>query len=106
LKVELIEMLTKLSPEPTYKIDVIARKHGHEVLRTPPYHPELQPIEICWGILKNEIARNCDFTMDNLKIQLENAFDKVTADTCQKIIKKIRATEDKFWEDDAKLDIN
>jgi transposase len=106
LKVELIEMLTKLSPEPTYKIDVIARKYGHEVLRTPPYHPELQPIEICWGILKNEIARNCDFTMDNLKIQLENAFDKVTAETCQKIIKKIRATEDKFWEDDAKLDIN
>ena len=106
LKVELIEMLTKLSPEPTYKIDVIARKHGHEVLRTPPYHPELQPIEICWGILKNEIARNCDFTMDNLKIQLENAFDKVTAETCQKIIKKIRTTEDKFWEDDAKLDIN
>ncbi len=65
-----------------------------------------QPIEIGWGILKNEIARNCDFTMDNLKIQLENAFDKLTAETCQKIIKKIRATEDKFWEDDAKLDIN
>lgn len=44
--------------------------------------------------------------MDNLKIQLENAFDNVTAETCQKIIKKIRTTEDKFWEDDAKLDTN
>lgn len=33
-----------------------ARKHGHEVLYTPPYHPELQPIEMIWGTLKNRIA--------------------------------------------------
>ncbi|MDP2098381.1 MAG: transposase [Methylobacter sp.] len=104
LKVELIEILKKIAPEPTYEIDVIARKQGHEVVRTPPYHPELQPIEICWGILKNEVARNCDFTIDHLKLQLENAFEKVTANTCQKIIKKIRTIEDTFWEDDAKLD--
>ena len=104
LKVELIEILKKIAPEPTYEIDVIARKQGHEVVRTPPYHPELQPIEICWGVLKNEVARNCDFTIDNLKLQLENAFEKVTANTCQKIIKKIRTVEDAFWEDDAKLD--
>ncbi len=104
LKVELIEILKKIAPEPTYEIDVIARKQGHEVVRTPPYHPELQPIEICWGILKNEVARNCDFTINNLKLQLENAFEKVTANTCQKIIKKIRTVEDTFWEDDAKLD--
>ena len=42
----------KLTPEPTYVIDEIARKHGHEVMRTPPYHPELQPIETCWGVVK------------------------------------------------------
>lgn len=104
LKIELVEILKKFAPEPTYAIDMIANEYGHTVIRTPPYHPELQPIEICWGILKNEIARNCDFTMDNLMLQLENAFRKITAKTCQKIIKKIRSVEDNFWEDDAKLD--
>lgn len=104
LKVELVEILRKIAPEPTYAIDVIARKYGHEIIRTPPYHPELQPIEICWGVLKNEIARNCDFTMDNLKLQLESAFEKVTTKTCQKIIKRIRSVEDKFWQEDAQLD--
>lgn len=104
LKVELIEILRKIAPEPTYEIDVIARQQGHEVVRTPPYHPELQPIERCWGIVKNEVARHCDFTMDNLKLQLDNAFEKVTAKTCQKIIKKIRSIEDTFWEEDAKFD--
>ena len=41
---------------------------------------------------------------ENLELQLENAFKKVTAETCSKIIKQIRSVEDKFWEDDAKLD--
>src|ERR1700730_14767545 len=104
LKVELIAMLNKIAPNPTYIIDEIAEKSGHTVLRTPPYHPELQPIEICWGIVKNEVARNCNFTMKNLEIQLNNAFGKVTKETCHKIIKKIRKIEDKFWEDDALLE--
>lgn len=104
LKVELVEVLRKIAPEPIYELDVIARKYGHEVIRTPPYHPELQPIEICWGIVKNEVARHCDFTIDNLMKQLESAFEQVTSEVCQKVIKKIRSIEDAFWEEDAKLD--
>ena len=104
LKAELVEILTKVGPQPTYVLDEIASEQGHEVLRTPPYHPELQPIETCWGIVKNEIARNCDFTMDNLILQLESAFDKITAKTCAGLIKKIRDVEDTFWRDDAALD--
>lgn len=104
LKSELLETLNKLASSPTYEIDVIAESFRHEVVRTPPYHPELQPIEICWGILKNEIARNCNFTMKNLEVQLEKGFEKVTKETCEKIIKKIKQVEDKFWIDDAILD--
>jgi len=104
LKAELVEILTKVGPQPTYILDEIASEQGHEVLRTPPYHPELQPIETCWGIVKNEIARNCDFTMNNLILQLESAFNKVTAKTCSGLIMKIRDVEDAFWRDDAALD--
>jgi transposase len=104
LKAELIDMLLKIVPAPTYAIDEIAKQHGHEVVRTPPYHPELQPIEICWGVLKNEVARHCDFTMKNLLTQLELAFKKITAHTCIEIIKKIKKSEDKFWADSAILE--
>ena len=104
LKAELIEALLKMAPEPTYAIDEIAKAQGHEVVRTPPYHPELQPIEICWGVLKNEIARHCDFTMKNLLTQLELAFEKVTSHTCSEIIKKVKKIEDKFWSDDVTLE--
>lgn len=104
VKGELIDMLKRLAPEPTYAIDEIARQQGHQVLRTPPYHPELQPIEICWGVVKNHVARNSNFTMANLWTQLEEGFTKVAAETCRGIIKKIRENEDSFWEQDGELD--
>lgn len=105
LKAELVEILAKIAPKPTYAIDVIAKEYGHEILRTPPYHPELQPIELCWGILKNEVGRHCDFTMSNLLNQLEHSFTKITADTCENVIRKIRAVEDQFWTEDPKLEV-
>ena len=104
LKLEMIELLNKIAPAPTYAIDVIAEQAGHEILRTPPYHPELQPIETCWGIVKNQVARNCDFTMANLLTQLETAFKSVTHHTCEGLIKKMRQIEDEFWVADANLD--
>ena len=104
LKVEMIEILDKISPIPTYILDEIAAEYGHEILRTPPYHPELQPIETCWAVVKNQIGRTCDFTMANLLAQLEDAFGCVTAKTCSGLIKKIRKVEDKFWKEDVLMD--
>lgn len=104
LKPELVEILKKLAPQPTYAIDEIARSYGHEVIRTPPYHPELQPIETCWGVVKNHIARNSDFTMKNLLEQLDAGFAKVTDKTCAEIIKNVRKIEDDFWTEDLQFD--
>ncbi len=49
LKPELYELCKRLAPAPEYKLDQIAESAGHSILRTPQYHPELQPIETCWG---------------------------------------------------------
>lgn len=105
LKAEMVEILQKMAPAPIYIIDEIANEQGHEVIRTPPYHPELQPIEICWGVVKNDMARNCDFTMKNLTLQLEKSFGIVTPKTCASIIEKVRKKEDCFWEEDKNEDI-
>jgi len=104
LKAELVEILDKMVTAPTYAIDEIAIEQGHEILRTPPYHPELQPIETCWAVVKNQIARNCDFTLSNLLKQLDKSFDSVTAKTCSGIINKVRKVEDKFWREDTELE--
>lgn len=104
LKVELVELLNKNKPDPIYTVDKLAKKRGHEVIRTPPYHPELQPIERCWAIVKNEVARHNDFAMKTMTRELEKAFEKINAINCQGIIKEVRKIEDKFWREDALLE--
>lgn len=63
----------------TYKIDAILSEHGHSVLRLPPYHPDLNPIEMMWATIKNYVAKhNVSFKIDDC-IQLVN--DKVASIT-------------------------
>ena len=104
LKAALVEILDKLAPPPLYALDELAAAQGHAILRTPPYHPELQPIETCWAVVKNQVARNCKFTMAHLLEQLDDAFESVTEETCSGLIKKVREVEDKFWTEDVRLD--
>lgn len=104
LKSELLELCIRLAPTPEYKLDKLAAEHGISILRTPPYHPELQPIETCWAVVKNHMADNCDFTMAGLRKRLPEAFSKVISDTCKEIIAKVFDQEEKYWSEDEKLD--
>ena len=40
-----------------YFIDTIFSKYGHTVLRLPPYHPDLNPIEMVWATIKGYVAQ-------------------------------------------------
>ncbi len=104
LKAELLDLCLRLSPVPEYRLDKIAEEKGMTILRTPPYHPELQPIETCWAIVKNYMAENCNFTMAGLNRKLPEAFAKVTPQTCKSIIEKIVGQEDRYWSEDEKID--
>ena len=103
LKAELYELCCRFAPKPEFSLDKLAFEKGHTILRTPPYHPELQPIEKCWGVVKNHIAANNDFTsMEKVKSLLEEGFLKVTPQTISGISKKIKKQEDDFWIEDSK----
>lgn len=104
LKPELYEVCKKLAPPPCFKLDGIAEQSGHTILRTPQYHCELQPIESCWGVVKNHCRDHCDFTMQGLYEQLTIGFSKVTPSTCQKLIATIYEQEEEFWIEDATAD--
>ncbi|CAK1600945.1 unnamed protein product [Parnassius mnemosyne] len=40
-----------------YKIDNLLQEHGHSVLRLPPYHPDFNPIENIWAMVKGYVAK-------------------------------------------------
>ena len=104
LKSELIELCHRLASKPEFLIDNIAKKRGHSILRTPPYHPELQPIETCWAIVKGHVAVHNDFTMKKVWELLDEGFNKVTDKTCKNLIAKIESQEKEFWLEDEQSD--
>jgi len=106
LKSELYALCKSFEPKPEYKIDKIAEAAGHSILRTPQYHPELQPIEMCWGVMKNHMAKHCDFTLRKFRNNLPSAFSQVTSKTCQKLIAKTVTEETKYWLEDGEIDVN
>jgi transposase len=104
LKAELLELCSRLSPVPEYKLDRLALEHDFSILRTPPYHPELQPIETCWAVVKNHMADNCDYTMKGMRDRLPEAFKQVTSHTLKEILSKVALQEENYWYEDEKLD--
>ena len=57
VKAELYEVVKMYKSNfKTYLIDQILQSQGHLVLRLPPYHPELNPIEMMWSEIKRGVA--------------------------------------------------
>jgi len=66
-------------------IVTMARAAGHDVWYSPPYHSDLQPIELIWAVVKNEVGRqytsNTKFT--DVYDRLLVAFDNLSPATIQ-----------------------
>src|SRR5690554_8116482 len=61
----------------------IANKEGHHILKTPPYHNELQPIEGVWGVAKQQVASHHTGkeTMLSVHCELNQVFASITEST-------------------------
>ncbi|CAH2101814.1 unnamed protein product [Euphydryas editha] len=52
----LYDIIKKNKVPPVYAIDELLRQHNHEVVRLPPYHCDLNPIEKIWSLAKRRVA--------------------------------------------------
>lgn len=87
-------------------ITQLATEHGHHVLLLPVHHPELNPIELVWAIVKNECARllRTGMPFREVRQQLEAALAKISATTCHKLYETVQQTEALYWKLDEELD--
>ena len=57
LKVSFVTYLQQCVPDALKcEVENLFKKNGHEILWTPPYSPDLQPIEVFWALGKNHAA--------------------------------------------------
>lgn len=80
-----------------YVIDSLLAKHGHAVLRLPPYHPDLNPIEKIWALVKNHVATcNTTFKLDDVwKLAVEK-FNNVGVQEWQNICAHVAKAEQEY----------
>ncbi|KAH6925968.1 hypothetical protein HPB50_012836 [Hyalomma asiaticum] len=88
-----------------YHIDTLASAAGHEVVRLPPYHCELNPIELVWSQVKGYVAsKNTDFKIDSVEKLLLEGIAGVTPQNWFRDCNHVIKLEDETWERDGIID--
>lgn len=96
-KVQLLEIARANKETPRFATHEIAEVHGHEIIFTPPYHPELQPIEKIWGVMKNRLAsQDPAQSMQELLENVDREYHKVKGSDWTGSYVKVQAQEDAF----------
>jgi hypothetical protein len=72
----------------------------YELLYTPPYVSDLQPIEMIWAFTKAIVARQShrSRTAHACAVQTREAMERVTAELCQKQISHCHAWIERFMQ--------
>ena len=87
LKSELFMLLQATNPQTKYLTDVLSNDAGHDVLRLPVGHCELNPIELVWVQVKGYAAdHNKDFTMRAIEQLAREGVENVTATKWKKCV--------------------
>lgn len=102
LKKELLEEVSKVKHlYVSYVVDEKAKDHGFTVLRLPPYHCELNPIELVWSQVKRHVGmHNTKFKNNLMTPLIENAFDTVSEQQWKNYCKHVEKVEENMWEAD------
>jgi hypothetical protein len=99
-----------LDQHPDYNRTVIEQlfdDSGHTLVYTPPFCPEVQPIELLWAKIKRYVADRSTHnrSMTETREQTEEAFEQITKMYCNGIIKHCHDWIDSFLQTDAAEDL-
>ena len=93
---------------PAKIVESIAKNAGHETLRLPPHHCELNPIEMVWRVLKNYVAtENKDMTLKSVEelFRKRHAELKDQPEFWKKCVEKVKRIEEDYRKSDISVDI-
>ncbi|CAC5392648.1 unnamed protein product [Mytilus coruscus] len=83
--------------------DEFLKKKGHDVLRLPPYHCDLNPIELILGDLKGFIDQdNSTFKLNDVESLIQKGFEQIDSTKWLKSCDHVRnIIEPSYWKNDA-----
>ena len=106
MRPQLLALAKANKPELTYVIDTLVQTHGHKVLRLPPYHPDLNPIELIWAQVKKMVsARNFTYRLNDVLEITNNVFTLIGTDRWERACNHVDKIEGDYRSKDIAIDI-
>lgn len=98
LKPQLYKLIQQHKPRfQQYQLDAILQEKGHSVLRLPPYHPDLNPIELIWADVKNYVgSRNVAFQLADVRRLCEEKFAMIGQEEWRSRCDHVKKIEDGY----------
>lgn len=99
VKSQLLELAHKYKPlRDLYVVDEVARENNKIVLRLPPYHCELNAIELAWSWIKHHVCmNNTTFKLKDVHNLLKDALEYVTSAMWSNFVDLVIKEEDILW---------
>lgn len=103
-KAELYNIISNNKPPKKYVVDELLREHGHEVLRLPPYHCDLNPIEYIWNLIIQRVAdKNIDQSERQIEKITRDAISSITAADWKKEVNHVERLQEEYCRSDGLL---
>lgn len=97
-KPELYHIIRINKPEKKNVVDELLREHGHEVVRLPPYHCDLNPIEYIWNLVKQRVAdKNIDQSERLIEKLTREAIQSISVEDWKKEVNHVQRLEKEYW---------
>lgn len=90
------------------ELEKLMSEHGHELIYTPPFVPEVQPIELLWADIKQQVARQATTKrkLEETRAQREEAIERITKEQCEKVIQHCHKWIEEFMKSELGSSLN
>lgn len=100
-KAELMCLVKDNKPAVVYEAEVLLKKHSHihnhEILLLPPYHCDLNAIELVWSQAKRKVAsKNLGIPGSEMQNLIKECFLSITADDWKKYTDHVLNVENQY----------
>ncbi|RVE50547.1 hypothetical protein evm_004774 [Chilo suppressalis] len=102
----LYDIIKRNKEPPLFAVDELLKQHNHEVVKLPPYHCDLNPIEKIWSLVKRRVAdKNVAQDPKRIIELTEAAFASVTPEDWRVQCNHVEHLEDEYFKNDGLVDV-